>query len=210
MADWVSISGLATAAGTFALAVTTAASVRSANRSARVAEEALLAAMRPLLVPSRLEDAAVKVGFADGHFVRTPGGGATVEVTDAAVYLTASLRNVGTGIAVLHGWRLDPGTGLGRTGYPELDSFRPLTRDLYLAPGEVGFWQGAVRDTGDPLQELVEKRVAERERLVVDILYGDHQGGQRVISRFSLIPGQDGRWLSAVARHWNVDRPDPR
>jgi hypothetical protein len=46
---------------------------------------------------------------------------------------------------------------------------------------------------------------------VIDVLYGDQHGGQRVISRFSMLPrsDQDG-WLVTVARHWNVDRPDPR
>jgi hypothetical protein len=42
------------------------------------------------------------------------------------------------------------------------------------------------------------------------VLYGDHQGGQRVVSRFSLLPVADDKWLATVAKHWNVDRPDPR
>lgn len=40
------------------------------------------------------------------------------------------------------------------------------------------------------------------------------EGGQCTISRFSLFPREDseGRraWLAAVARHWNLDRADPR
>ena len=42
MADWVTISSLATAGGTLVLAMATFASVRSANQSARVAERSLL------------------------------------------------------------------------------------------------------------------------------------------------------------------------
>ena len=38
MADWATISSLATAGGTLVLAVAIFASVRSANRSARIAE----------------------------------------------------------------------------------------------------------------------------------------------------------------------------
>ena len=54
VADWVTISSLATAAGTLVLATATFASVCSANRAARVAEESLLAATRPLLcLPGR-------------------------------------------------------------------------------------------------------------------------------------------------------------
>src|SRR4051812_4097043 len=108
MADWnwVTISALATAFATVLLALATFASVRSANRAARVAEESLLAGIRPLLVPSRPEDPPEKVGFADNHWVMCPGGGGTAEVTDEAVYFTMSVRNAGNGIAILHGWRL--------------------------------------------------------------------------------------------------------
>jgi hypothetical protein len=208
--DWVTISALATAGGTLVLAAATFASVRSANRAARVAEESLLAGMRPLLMPSRPEDAPIKVGFVDNHFVLTPGGGGTAEVTDAAVYLTMSLRNVGSGIAVLHGWRVELSRDLAQGGHPPLDSFRRLTRDLYVAAGDVAFWQGAYRDLTEPGVADITARITARERLVIDVLYGDHQGGQRVISRFSLLPRGDENWLATVARHWNVDRPDPR
>src|SRR5213592_1995343 len=108
MADWVTISSLATAGGTLVLAGATFASVRSANRAARVAEQSLLAGLRPLLVTSRLGDEAQKVHFADGRIVATPGGGAGAEVGEEAVYLTLSIRNAGTGIAVLHGWHFYP------------------------------------------------------------------------------------------------------
>jgi hypothetical protein len=55
--DWATIASLATAGGTLVLAVSTFASVKSANRAARAAERSLLAGLRPLLVPSRLQDA---------------------------------------------------------------------------------------------------------------------------------------------------------
>ena len=38
-----------------------------------------------------------------------PGGGAELEVTDAAVYMAISVRNVGTGLAVMRGWRVGIG-----------------------------------------------------------------------------------------------------
>jgi hypothetical protein len=31
-----------------------------------------------------------------------------------------------------------------------------------------------------------------------------------VITRFSLTPRDDGTWLAAVSKHWNIDRRDPR
>lgn len=208
--DWVTISSLATAGGTLVLATATFASVRSANRSARVAEQSLLAGIRPLLIPTRPEDPTQKVGFVDGHWVMSPGGNGTAETTDEAIYLTLSLRNAGTGLAVLHGWRFEPRRILTDVDRPALAEFHRLTRDLYIAAGDIGFWQGAFRDPSDPDFEPARKAIDTRESIMIDVLYGDHQGGQRVISRYSLIPRNDGGWISSVARHWNVDRPDPR
>ena len=51
MADWATISALATAGGTLVLAVATFASVRSGNRAARLAERSLELGLRPLLMP---------------------------------------------------------------------------------------------------------------------------------------------------------------
>jgi hypothetical protein len=213
MTPWVTISSFATAGGTLVLAAATFSSVRSANRAARVAEESLLVGIRPLLMPSRANDPPLKVGFADNHFVMAPGGGGTAEVTDDAIYLTMSVRNVGSGIAVLHGWRVEPERQLERIAQldrPPLDSFRRLSRDLYIASGDVGFWQGAFRDPSEPEFADVAARIAAPERVLIDLLYGDHQGSQRIVSRFSLLPRNDGGWLATIAKHWNVDRPDPR
>ncbi len=213
MSDWVTISSLATAGGTLVLAAATFASVRSANRASRVAEEALLAGIRPLLMPSRLEDSPIKVSFADDHHVMAPGGGGTAEVTDQAIYLTMSIRNAGNGIAVLHGWRAEPVREIAElrgAARPPIEDFRRLARDLYIAAGDVAFWQGVIRDANDPEYDQLTARITTRERLVIDLLYGDHQGSQRIVSRFSLFPREDGTWFLAVARHWNVDRPDPR
>jgi hypothetical protein len=142
-----------------------------------------------------------------------PAGGGTAEVTDDVIYLTMSVRNVGSGIAVLHGWRVAPERQLEQIALqdrPPLEHFRRLTRDLYIASGDVGFWQGAFRDSSDPEFADVRERITAPERIIIDLLYGDHQGNQRLISRFSLLPRSDGGWLATVARHWNVDRPDPR
>ena len=210
MTDWVTISSLATAGGTLVLAGATFASVRSANRASRIAQQALLAETRPLLMPSRAQDPEQKVGFSDDHWVHVGGSAATAETVDRHVYLTMSLRNAGAGIAVLHGWRFHPRRLMGPDIQPDVTKFRRLTRDLYIPAGEAGFWQGAFRDRNEP--EFAEARevVLAREPLTIEILYGDHQGGQRIVSLFSLLPSEDGRWLATVSRHWNIDRPDPR
>jgi hypothetical protein len=208
--NWVVISALATAGGTLVLAVATFASVRSGNRTARIAEESLLAGMRPLLLPSRPTDEPIKVTFVDNYYALTPGGGATAVATPQAIYLTMSIRNVGSGIAVLHGWRIELREEPQFFERPDVESFRRLTRDLYVAAGDVSFWQGVYRDPTDPEFAVVTERIDSRQRVVVDVLYGDHLGGQRVISRFSLLPRDDGAWFASIGRHWNVDRPDPR
>lgn len=208
-ADWVTISALATAGGTLVLAFATFASVRSANRAARVAERSLLAGLRPLLVPSKLDDAPQKIGFVDDKWVVAEGGRGVAEVGENAIYLAIALRNVGAGIAVLDGWSFLPGRRLEDAhGQPE--DFTRLTRDLYVPVGDVGFWQGAFRDPAAPEFAAAREAIEEPTWLTIDLLYGDHEGGQRMISRYVLTPREDGAWLASAGRHWNLDRVDPR
>jgi hypothetical protein len=108
---------------------------------------------------------------------------------------------------------------------------------MYVAPGDLGFWQGALRDPGAEIFQKAAVAIEAGDLIVVDLLYGDFEGGQRVITRFSLNYSPFGRragvgegavgvqhgdagprpddrhelsWVATVARHWNVDRPDPR
>jgi hypothetical protein len=216
MADWVTISALASAGGTLVLAGVTVASVRSANRAARVAELSLLAGQRPLLVTSRLDDPPQKAGFQDDVWLVARGGQGDARATDDAVYFAIAVRNVGTGIAVLHGWHLYPEVQIGPDIVQEptpLEGITPLSRDLYIAPGDVGFWQGAFRDPTSEQYRDARRAVEAPQRMSIDVLYGDFEGGQRVITRFLLTPFQadDGlRWRASVGRHWNIDRPQPR
>jgi hypothetical protein len=213
MADWVTISSLATAGGTLVLAVATFSSVKSANRSARVAERSLLAGIRPVLMPSQLEDASVKVGFVDNRWLYVPGGGGAAEVTPEAVYLAMSLRNVGNGIAVLHGWKFWPERQAGSDAAPPpLEDMHRLTRDIYIPTGQVGFWQGVYREPASAEFRAAADAIDGRVPVTVDVLYGDHEGGQRTITRFGMSPrqGEDQAWIVSAARHWNIDRDDPR
>jgi hypothetical protein len=207
--DWTTVSALATGLGTLVLAVATFAAVRSANRAARAAERSLLAGLRPLLVPSRPEDGQQKVFFGDGKYVLVPGGGGAAEDGGGIVYLAVSVRNAGSGIGVLHGWLFHPGDHRSDE-HEDLARFTHQTRDLYIAAGDTGFWQGAFRDPADPRYEAAQVAVKGRDPLTIDLLYGDYEGGQRIISRFLLRPAGEDRWLASVTRHWNVDRPDPR
>jgi hypothetical protein len=213
MADWATISSLATAGGTLVLAAATYSAVRSANRSARIAEQTRQVGLRPVLVSSRLQDPPEKISWVDDHWTKVPGGGASVEVVDGNILLAMSLRNVGAGIAVLQGWLPNPAAPSGRIAerpHADPEAFRRQTRDLYVPAGDLGFWQGAIRDRDDDAYPDMLRAIEARQRLTVDVLYTDHEGGQRAISRFAMIPHQDSGWMCTIVRHWNLDREDPR
>jgi hypothetical protein len=220
--EWATIASLATAVGTLVLAVATFASVRSANygaraaqqaariaeQSARIAERSLEAAERPLLMSSRLEDPEQKILFQEGRVLRVAGGTATLEVANDVVYMVISIRDVGTGLAVIHGYHIEV-SGEPPQTHPPLEDFTAQTRDIYLAPGDIGFWQGALRDPATAQFKAVAAAVETGDPMRLSILYGDWEGGQRVITLFTLRRASD-RWVTSTGRHFNVDRPDPR
>jgi len=227
--DWVTLSSLATAGGTLVLAVATYQSVRSANRSARVAERSLLEGVRPVLIPSGEQDPAERVRFGDDVILVVPGHGASAKLTRDTIYLAVALRNAGSGLAVLHGWRVRaqpprvPGAGptllLGDAPgpdsrinrEPDLAEFRRQQLDLYIPAGGNGFWQGAMRDPSEPGYAEVRDAVEGDHGLWIDLLYGDYEGGQRAIVRIGATewPEVEGR-RTTVMRYWNLDREDPR
>lgn len=215
--NWETASSLATAAGTLVLALATFSAVRSANKAARVAEQALLVGTRPLLVASRLDDVQQKVFYGDGKHELLEGGRGVAEHDSGNVYLGISVRNAGRGIAVIHGWQFLAGRQTLHDR-PDPAAFRPQQRDLYVAQSDIGFWQAAFRDPADPRYDDAVAAVLAGDVLTIDVLYGDHEGGQRAITRFTLqrrVGNRDdgqqtAAWLASVIRHWNLDRPDPR
>jgi hypothetical protein len=212
-ANWETISAFATALGTLVLAVATFSAVRSSNRSARIAEAAFQVNLRPVLVTSRLDDPVQKIRWVDDHWIRLEGSQASVELVDGSIYLAISLRNVGSGLAVTFGWYVFTDLALNEVSHADPEEFRLQTRDLYAAGGDIGFWQAAIREAGDPDYDALSRDIREGKPFTIDLLYGDHEGGQRTVSRFGMtpIPVDDGtKWFPSVARHWNLDRPDPR
>jgi hypothetical protein len=209
--DWATISSLATAAGTLVLAVATFAAVRSSSRSARIAEVALQEQRRPVLAPSRFEDPAQKLMFLEGNWVRAAGGRAAVEHQDGIVYMGISLRNVGSGIAVCQGWTVRPGLGSSRDAptHAPLPVFRLQSRDLYVPAGDIGMWQGALRNPDDPVRASIIDAIEGGQSITVELLYTDQVGQQQTISRFSLTPA-NGTWIASLTRHWYLDWQGPR
>jgi hypothetical protein len=216
MADTSTIASLATAGGTLILALATFSSTRSANRAARVSEQALKVGLRPVLFNARPQDPPQKVGYIDDHWLVLRDGLAAVQTSAENLYLAIPLRNVASGLAVLHGWHIWPQRADTTVMPLASDEFRRLQRDLYVPAGDVSFWQAALRDPGDPLYEPLRDAILAGTGISVDVLYGDHEGGQRTITRFFLTPrshtADDEPWLwtCATSRHWNLDRADPR
>jgi hypothetical protein len=210
MTDWPTIASLATAAGTLVLAGATFASVRSANRAARVAERSLEAGLRPLVLPTRFDDPTQKVLFMDRFKLSVAGGQASAEEAEGVIYMAAGVRNAGAGIAILHSWYPMAGQHFSDEPHAPLDQFRRLSRDLYIAANDIGFWQGAIRDPDDPRREEISKAIAARDVITIDLLYGDHEGGQRTVTRLTLTPFDSGVWVTTVGRYWHIDGGEPR
>jgi hypothetical protein len=210
VADWVAISALATAGGTLALAGATFSAVRSSNRSARIAEQALQEQRRPLLMHARLDDPPQKIMFADGHWIHVEGAGAAIDENGDTIYLGLGVRNAGSGIAVLQGWYVWPQLARSEVDHRPAEEFRRQIRDIYVASGDFALWQGALRASdGDVTREVAAAR-SERRPFMLDLLYSDQVGAQRTISRFAISAVGEDRWIANVGLHWNLDRAGPR
>jgi hypothetical protein len=210
MADTATIASLATAGGTLILAVATFMSTRSANRSARIAERALDLNLRPVLIPAHEWDAAERVTFYD-EIVQLRGGFATVEDRSGNLYFAAQLRNVGAGIGVLTAWLVEAGPEVplnteAALALPDDNAFVAQQRSLYVPAGDVGYWQGAIRegdtDRGDAAE--LRRAIDARERLTLYLRYADQDGGHETVTRYSLMPDEKGDWLFTIARHWSL------
>jgi len=210
MWDLSTAASLATALGTLVLALATFVAVRAANRAARVAEYSMQIGIRPLLMPSRLEDTEQKIMWGDEHWARLSGAGAVAEIADDNLYLAMSVRNAGSGVAVIHGWHLvlqdlhriirmpSRASSAGSFGI----STSPVTMS--------GSGRARSASTMMPSTPSLRDAVSSPRVFAIELLYSDHEGGQRAIGRFALAPMSDAQWLCSVVRHWNLDRPDPR
>jgi hypothetical protein len=149
--------------------------------------------------------------FIDGYWVSAAGGRAVADHVDGIVYLAISLRNVGSGIGVCQGWVARTGFGASRDmpTHAEEQEFRVQGRDLYIPAGDVGMWQGALRNPDDPVRAAIAEAIDSRRPFSVEVLYTDQVGHQRTITRFGLFPAADS-WLASVTRHWYLDWDGPR
>ncbi len=212
MTDW---AAWGTSVGTLVLAGATFAAIRASNRAARIAERSLLAGLQPLLVAARRDDPAEEVQFADGRIFKAGHGNVLFHHEDGVIYMAMPLRNAGAGIAYLHGYQLeaepaesvkanplDPARHRRGDVAPDASRFAVQQRDVYIAPGENGFWQAALRDPAVPVYAATQEALGTLGRITIDLLYGDLEGGQRTITRFVCLPSEGQTWRCDVAHHW--------
>lgn len=204
MADWATIASVATATGTMVLAVATYAAVRSANRSTRIAEKSLQLSLQPVLVPSRPEDPPERVTFLEGFAIEAPGGGAAIEAREGNLFVVVPLRNVGSGLAVVRAGHVSAGRPGRDDPRPSADAFRQLQRDIYVPPGELGYWQIGIRADDDPFHAAVDAAARDGHPITVTLIYSNHFGGHETVSQFVVARGEDGAWITSGTRHWGI------
>lgn len=87
--------------------------------------------------------------------------------------------------------------------------FRPQTRSLYVPPGGLSFWQGALRDPEEQVYADFADAIKNRTPVTVELLYCDMNGGQQTITRMVINPGQEDRWSASVSQHWTLSDHTP-
>jgi hypothetical protein len=94
--------------------------------------------------------------------------------------------------------------------------FSPAHPRPLRAPWRHQFLAGRDPRPGEGQYEPPRGAVRAHGAIFVGILYGDHEGGQRTITRFFITPrtrsDDEEPWLRSctTVRHWNLDRADPR
>ena len=218
MTAWGTWAEVGTALGTLGLAGATFSSVRSSSRTARIAERALLASQRPVLAPSG-PGRSRRSGAVRGRAGLRPPRRQTARRTSRAGSSTWPSRSATLGResrcsrayhlqaeSADHVARDPKGVARHRRGDtpPGITSFAPQQRDLLISTGRVGFWQAALRDPGAPLFAATAEALDTAGRITVDILYGDHEGGQPTITRLVLLPDDASVWRCDATRYWNL------
>ena len=119
----------------------------------------------------------------DNHWARLEGGQATVEFVDGSIYLAISLRNVGPGLAVPFGWSSWRGRPLSISTHATLrtSACRRATSTWSFRHRVLA---GRHPRHDDPDFAWLSTAIVNAEAFTLEILYGDHEGGQRTITRF--------------------------
>ena len=126
--------------------------------------------------------------FVDEHWANVGGGYATAEDVDGVIYLGDEPAQCRRGDRVCQGWGVRVGLMARADDHLPEDELRPQTRDLYIPAGDVGLWQGAIRERSDPITTRSRTRSPNTSRSPSSCIYSDQVGAQRTMTRFTLVP----------------------
>ena len=207
MADWVAISSLATAGGTLALAATTYA--LSGRRTAPPGRRRCRSSPGSGRCSSsrRARTRRSASNFVDGVSVtaraRAPASRSSRArlprrlVAQRRAGHRACCTAATCSPSGASWWRA---RAAGRVPSPHARHLHPARQDRLLADR----LPGRRPASGTEVLAAVERGVFS-----VHVLYGDYEGGQRVVSHFGVRREEDGTWPLTVVRHWQIDRDDP-
>ena len=110
---------------------------------------------------------------------------------------------------MLTSWFVETGLSVS-LDLPDVSTFVAQVRSLYVPAGDVGYWQGAIRegntDRGDA--DALRDAIEAAERLTLYLRDSDQDGGHDMVTRSSLLPGENGDWIFGNARHRSVEVSD--
>jgi hypothetical protein len=109
-----------------------------------------------------------------------------------------------TSASVIGAWQPFAGLRTG-DGLDDADGFRQQNHSLWVPVGDVVFRRGSLRDETEDSRRIITEADGAGA-LGGDLLYRDHEGGQRTVSRFTVVPDADGgRWWASTSRPVGFD-----
>lgn len=117
------------------------------------------------------------------------------------VYLAVSIRNVGSGVAVLHGWHVQAGLQTQRS-HPPLEEFTTQNLDIYVAPDGNGLWLSALRDPAPGLITAPQCWLFSARWLRLSDMTENNAAREVCIWTYWVRPEAEEGFKALLARHW--------
>ena len=185
MADTSTIASLATAGGTLVLAMATFSSTRSANRSAAHHRAGAQGGAAPGAVQRSSAGSA-----AEGRIRATITGSCCATGSRPCRSPRRTCISRSRCAMSPPGWPCCTAGTFGPSGWrrtprrPRSRSFAGSRATCMCPPATSASGRRRYAIPAMPLYEPLREAIAARSAICVDILYGDHEGGQRTITRF--------------------------
>jgi hypothetical protein len=126
------------------------------------------AGIRAVPMTSPLGDPPQEVSHIDDRWFQADGGRAVADVTGGAMDLVIPPRDVGMGPAVPDRWEFAADRIRSERSAGDSVNSRRLQRDISAPVGDLGSWQGTVKDPTEPMFAEAGQAIAQRRRTAVD------------------------------------------